>query len=97
MFAAAFAAISAACAMWVAIRTGRWRETDEAKALIKRVGDVEGRVRDCEIRMEDLPTRADLERLRGEVHAVRDGVQNANNGIDRIEAFFLARGVERTS
>lgn len=42
-----------------------------------------------------LPTKADLARLEGEVKSVGTQVQGAKAGIDRIEQFFLAKGVER--
>ncbi|MCY1648168.1 hypothetical protein OVA11_14180 [Caulobacter sp. SL161] len=43
-----------------------------------------------------LPTKADLARLEGEVKAVLKQVERAGAGIERIEGFFLAKGVERT-
>ena len=97
IIAATIAAISALTAVYVARRNGQWRETDDAKALLQRVTDVEGRVQAVEIRMEDLPTREDIAELRGEVKAVGRDVAAANSGIDRIENFFLAKGVERVS
>ncbi|WP_374569672.1 DUF2730 family protein [Phenylobacterium sp.] len=94
------AIVAAACALFVAWRNGKWRETDEAKALIKRMGEVEGRVDKVEGRVgtleddiSDLPTKADIARLEGELKTVGNDVRAANAGIDRIEGFFLAKGV----
>lgn len=85
----ACAAMSAACAVFVAMRAGKWRETDEAKALIKRVGEVETRVKACEIHMEDLPTRADIAKLQGELHAVREIGTRTERAVERIEGFMM--------
>ncbi|HVY32842.1 MAG TPA: DUF2730 family protein [Caulobacteraceae bacterium] len=40
-FAALAAVISALCAVYVALRTGKWRETDDGKALYDRLGKAE--------------------------------------------------------
>lgn len=42
-----------------------------------------------------LPTKADLARVEGEVKSVGTQVQGARAGIERIEGYFLAKGVER--
>jgi hypothetical protein len=85
---------SAACTFFVAWRAGRWRETEEAKALLKRMGEAENRISACEIRMEDLPTQADIARLESEIKGVGTQVGAANAGIDRLEGYFLQRGVQ---
>lgn len=43
-----------------------------------------------------LPTKADLARVEGEVKAILKQVERAGAGIERIEGFFLAKGVERS-
>lgn len=88
------ALVSAACAVFVAWRGGRWRETEEAQALLKRMSDAESRISACEIRIEDLPTRADIARLEAEIKGVGQQVGAANAGIDRLEGYFLQRGVQ---
>lgn len=57
----------------------------------------EGEIRTIRAEIQDLPTKADIAELRGEVKAVGRDVAAANSGIDRIENFFLAKGVERVS
>lgn len=42
-----------------------------------------------------LPTKADHARLEGEVKSVGTQVQRTAAGIERIESYFLAKGVER--
>lgn len=88
--------VSCVCAVFVAYRGQRWRETDDARALLGRVSDLESRVQAVEIRQEDLPTQADVEKLRGEVHALAtqvtatgEQVKAAAAGINRIEGHFI--------
>jgi hypothetical protein len=44
----------------------------------------------------DLPTKADLAKVEGKVDTVSAKLDGTRAGIDRIEGFFLAKGVERT-
>lgn len=60
-----------------------------------RMTKIEGRVAEAERDISNLPTKADLARVEGEVKAVGRTVDAANEGIRRLEGFFLERGVER--
>ncbi|PHY20801.1 hypothetical protein CSW59_06140 [Caulobacter sp. BP25] len=42
-----------------------------------------------------LPTKADLAQVSGKVDTVASKVDGARAGIERIESYFLAKGVER--
>jgi len=57
------AMLSAGCAVFVAVRSGKWRETDEAQALITRVGKVVTKVENLEDQLNDLPTKVLNDRL----------------------------------
>ncbi len=81
--------VSCACAVFVSIRAGNWRDTDDARALDKRISAIEGRVQVCETRTADLPTKADVERLRGEVHTASELTRSALDGVRRIETFMM--------
>lgn len=43
--------------------------------------------------IRDLPTKADIERLNGEIRTVGRDVAAATAGIERIESYFLERGI----
>ncbi|MBI1407312.1 MAG: DUF2730 family protein [Caulobacter sp.] len=94
----ACAVISALCAVFVAWRASRWRESDEAQKLIARVGAVEGRMTKAEGRLDgidekfdDLPTEADIARLEGEIGTVKELCRAAAAGVARIETFMMQR------
>lgn len=90
------AVISCSCAVFVAWRSGNWRESDEAQKLMARVGAVEGRVGKAESRLEafeekieGLPTAADVARVEGQVETVKEMVRAAAAGVERIESFMM--------
>jgi hypothetical protein len=62
-----------------------------------RLDKLDGQVDEIRKDILDLPTKADIATLTGEIRTVGAGVTAAQNGIERIEGFFLARGVERLS
>ncbi|MFN3513444.1 MAG: hypothetical protein ACK41C_10385 [Phenylobacterium sp.] len=61
-----------------------------------RLTIAESQIQEIRSDIQDLPTKADLERVSGEVRGVSKGVDAANAGIQRLEGFFLARGVQET-
>lgn len=89
-------AISAcACLLAAAsfVRTGRWRDTDEAKALAASIADMERRISIIENEIEDLPTKADIRGLEERITAVAGLVRHTQEGINRIEGYFLQIGI----
>jgi phage shock protein A len=64
--------------------------------LERRVAKAEGKIETMREDILNMPTRADLERVAGEVRSVGDQVKAAASGIDRIEGFFIRRGVEQS-
>lgn len=82
--------IATLCALVVAVRSGRWRETDEAVALIKRIDTAEGRLDRIETAINSLPSKEDLAVVRGEVHATRDLLNVVRSGVERIEGYMMS-------
>lgn len=92
----ACALISCGCALFVAVRAGRWRETDDARAVLARLTAAEKEIEVLKIRQNDVPSKADVATLRGEVHALAEkvgatgeAVRGVASGIDRIETFWM--------
>lgn len=83
--------VSCGCAIFVSVRAGNWRDTDDARALDKRISVIENRVQVCETRQEDLPTKADVALLRGEIHTANEMTRSALDGVRRIETFMMQR------
>lgn len=75
------------------------RADEEAEATLDhhgtRLTKVEKDVEGLHADVASLPTKADLAEVRGEVKTVSSKVDGARAGIDRIEGYFLAKGVER--
>ncbi|MGH7027362.1 DUF2730 family protein [Brevundimonas sp.] len=94
-FVTAFCAVaSAGCAVLVARRAQRWRDTDEAQKLMDRIDEAESRLDRVDGRLADVPNKADLATVRGEIHAVARTVdQQVVPGLQRIEGYFLEAGV----
>lgn len=96
-FSTGCALASAGCAVFVALRAQKWRDSDDAKALLERVDEVEDRLSRLETRASDLPTRADIARLEGEIDGLTKLVERTVvPGLTRMEGYFLQLGVERT-
>jgi hypothetical protein len=105
---AACAVIACACAVWVAFRSGNWRETDAAKALVGRVDVLETKVASFDDKLSDKPSQAQIagieERIKGlatkaeiaaiqsDVHSLVREVAKVDAGVTRIEAFLMEHG-----
>lgn len=90
----ACAIVAAGCAVAVARRAQRWRDTDEAVALLGRIDEVEDRMTQVEGQTKNLATKEDLAAARGEIHAVATTVNTqVVPGLSRIEGYFLQEGV----
>ena len=59
-----------------------------------KLTDHSGQIREIRADINALPTKADLERVAGEVKSVGVDARAANAGIQRLESYFLKRGVE---
>lgn len=83
------AVVSAACAVYVTVRQARWRETDDARAIAGRITALTTRMEKVETRQEGMPTKADLATLSGDIQLVKQLIERAERGIDRIENFMM--------
>jgi hypothetical protein len=77
--------------LFVALRAGKWRESDDAKSLIGRVSGLETRITVLETEMKDLPTKEDVARLEGKIQGVCDIGQRTEKAVDRIESYMMER------
>lgn len=94
MVSATCAIIACICAVIVARRAQRWRDTDEAQKLIDRIDEAESRLDKLETTTKELATKADIRALKAEVDGVcRQIDQQVIPGLRRIEDFFLAQGM----
>lgn len=84
--------VGISCAIYVAVRTGRWRESDEAKSMINRITAVEQKVATVETRLMNMPTLADLEGLKSEVRSIAREVGKVDDSVTRIETWLMERG-----
>ena len=82
-------------AWWVDARTKE--KIDAAVNPLKlQLAALSSRVDEVEADVDGLPSKADLARVEGEVQAINREVRIANAGIERLEGYFLQRGVERS-
>lgn len=70
------------------------RLDERADAHHDRIVVAEGHIKELRDDITNLPTKADIASLAGEVKKVGGEVVAANAGIQRLEGFFLKRGVE---
>lgn len=85
---------SLGCAVFVALRAGRWRQSDEVKAILDRVASVETDVGGLKVRIQDMPTKADFEGLKSDMRAVGREVSKVDDAVVRIESYLLGRAVK---
>lgn len=88
------AGIAVWCALYVARRAARWRESDEAKALTLRLGVVENELFGLRVRLEGMPTKADFEGVKSDLRAVSRELDKVDGGVTRIEQYLLERGAK---
>lgn len=82
-------ALSVGCALFVILRSGKWRETDEAKALILKVEGHGTRLSVLEAEVQDLPTKQDLARVEGRVATVEQIGVRTERAVERIESHLM--------
>lgn len=103
---AASAIVSAGCAVFVAVRARRWRETDEWKALVGQVGGLSGGVNALEAAIRGRVTTDQLTEVKGRVSALENEVADlptkadvarVEGGLSRVESIVIgaARSVDR--
>ncbi len=70
-------------------RAGRWRDLEDAKALIQRMSLAEGEITGLKARMENVATKADVARLTAEVSGLEMLIKNTEAGVVRIEQLLM--------
>lgn len=90
--ASAFGGLLAVCvAVWVARRSGNWRDSDERKSDQRRIASIEADLVGIKFRLEAVPTKADIEILKSDLRAVDRSVGKVEAGLDRIEQFLMEK------
>lgn len=96
----AFAVSVVACFIsgWTALRAGRWRDTEAAKAMTQRVNDAHARLdrhgdrlNVIEADILDLPTKADLAEVKGKVETTCEISARTEKAVERLEHFMMER------
>jgi hypothetical protein len=74
------------------VRAGRWKEGEDAKALVKKVGDHDRRLTVVETEMRGLATKADTASILAHIDGIRDLVVRAENAVERVERHLMESG-----
>lgn len=84
-------------------RTQRWRDTDEAKAMLGRIDASESRLDKLETQLSNLATKADISRIesdlsglekvvKAEIGGVSRAVNDMKEGVGEIRRWLLQEG-----
>ena len=79
------AVISAACALFVAWRAGKWKAGDELKNFDARLSAAESSLQMHDLKFIGLPSAADIAGLRAEIRNVGLQVEHAEKLVERAE------------
>lgn len=97
-FALLISAIACAVSVITLFRSGRWRESDAAKALLARVGTTEKslmlhdqRLSQIEDDIAALPTKADFARLEGEILTTCKIADRTERAVVRLQDYLMER------
>lgn len=81
---------------WVAIRAGRWRDSEAAKLIVDRIIEVERtsglhaqRLEQIEDDIATLPTKADFARLEGEIVSTCRIADRTEKAVLRLEDYMM--------
>lgn len=90
------AIIAAGCAVLAARRAGRWRDSDAAQALLRRIEKVEGRsdlheqrLNAIEEEIDALPTKADIARVEGAIERTCAIADRTEGAVIRLQEFLM--------
>lgn len=90
------AVIAAGCAILAARRAGRWRDSDAAQALLKRIENTERavdlheqRLDRIEAEIDELPTKADVARLEGVIGRTCAIAERTEGAVIRLQEFLM--------
>lgn len=85
------AVVSISLALSVAsyVRSGRWKDGEDATRLIARVGTCEGEITTLKTQMLSVATKADVAALTEKLNGVKDHTQTIERGVERIEMLLM--------
>mgnify|MGYP001610557456 CR=1 FL=1 len=93
LLALGLSALNALLLMLTFIRAGRWKDGEDARHLIGRVGVVEGDVTTLKAQMQNVATKADVAGITASLNALGADIRAAERGVDRIEGLLMKERV----
>lgn len=69
------------------------RLQDQVDEADREIGAHRDRLTKVETRLDDFPSKADLARLEGAIGEVKAAAARTEDGISRLEGYFLSKGV----
>ncbi|HRD47542.1 MAG TPA: DUF2730 family protein, partial [Caulobacter sp.] len=76
-------------AIFVAMRAGRWRESDGAKEMAGAINKLDHRLTTVEADMRNVATKADIASLKSEVEGLERLAKNTDQAVTRIEGHLM--------
>lgn len=71
------------------VRAGRWKDSEDAATLIKRVGQCEGDIAGLKAGMDHVATKADVASLKAELRGQGNDIRSIERGVERIEGYMM--------
>lgn len=75
--------------VYVAIRAGRWRESDGARKMAADIADIDSRLITVEANMANVATKADITGLQAEVRGIETQIRGVDAAVSRIEGHLM--------
>lgn len=85
--------VAVSIAIGTYVRAGRWKEGDDAKELVAKVEGIDRRLTTVETQVKNLATKEDVAGLAAELRGLERLIQKTDAGVERIEQFFISKGV----
>lgn len=82
-------ALNALLLMLTFIRAGRWKDGEDARALITRVGSCETDITSMKAELRTVATKADVAALSEKVSGVESHARSIERGVERIEGHLM--------
>lgn len=76
-------------AIFVAMRAGRWRESDGAKEMAGAINKLDHRLTTVEADLRNVATKADIANLKSEVEGLERLAKNTDHAVNRIESLLM--------
>jgi len=89
LIALGISSLNAILLMLTFIRAGRWKDGEDAKALINRVSANEGDISTLKAQMLNVATKADVASLTAKVEGVEHQAKTIERGVERIEGHLM--------